>query len=152
MIEQGFYKEMRKRILGCVSPSRYSQFMLRSIEYWKSMTFSDLEFLLVDINIRGGSYTLFPFCYIILQIDLYRYTIEKVNKEKSKTEVLLYIESFKTHKINHEEMSNILEAYKNTEPLLKNLSRRLISEGAYPIESLKLDLSKYMSSDNNSSI
>ncbi|MEZ5043966.1 MAG: hypothetical protein R2828_28985 [Saprospiraceae bacterium] len=132
-MEKDFFKAMESKLAGdFFGPFRFSRYMLKYINYWELITYDQIKEIVELIKYNGSTYTFFPFCYLYLEIDLYKYYIEKSydpswNKEKAN----IQIEGFASHPLEAEEKSNKLDEFKQLIPKLKKIKKRLIEEGAY---------------------
>lgn len=135
MDNSNFVETIKSKLTGgnVWGPSRFSTFMLEHIDDWEKITYQEIKEIVELIKYNGSTYTFFPFCYLFLEIDLFRY-YEKMsyvswNKEKAKKQ----IKSFKVYPLSKEEKVNKLRHYQLILPRLRAIKKRLIKEGAYEV-------------------
>lgn len=129
-MEKGFIDTITSSTRG---PQKFAGYMLDHISYWELITYNQIKELIEAIKLKGALYDFLPFCYLFLEIDLFRYYIEKANSDWNDPKIAKQINSFNRYPFFYEEREEILNHHKSVVPILKKIKARLIEEGAYEV-------------------
>lgn len=133
-MKKEFFEILRSRLLSNLGPSRFNTFMLKHIDHWEFISYDQIKELVEEIKFHGSTYSFFPFCYLFLEIDLYKYYLKRANEDWDKEKADIHIRSFRSHSIDQEEKITKLEYFNSIHHRLEKIRERLLKEGAYQIE------------------